>query len=452
MKLLKTTLALAVSTVLLMGCDDTNETNDEVTIAAFNLSFDRSSFEQLVDEMETSPEEQQTLVDQYVTDKASMSDSDKSKAEKIIQIRNVAAIIQTNRPDVLMMGEYNNSGDGNDLRALTGFQNNYLSVGQSPNSIDGGDTLKPISFPYAESFATNTGLNSNLDLDNDGVAGKMPGDAWGFGLYHGQYAFALMSKFEIDKANTRTFQNFKWKDMPSAQMPTITNCSDPQNPIPTGMACGDNWYSDAEWNDVRLSSKNHVDAPIIVPTEDGNQTIHLLLSHPTPPVFDTVTEHNKLKNRDEIQFWADYIDNADYIYDDANMRGGLAANQHFVIMGDLNADPVDGDGFQQTIAGLLNHDKVNGKATVGSLVPTSNGAAEEHSDKTYPDRVTSTFGLRVDHVIPSVTLDVEESGVYWPASSEAGHLLMNDSRIGKYGNGKDISSDHRMVWIKVDLD
>ncbi|GAM68441.1 succinyl-CoA synthetase [Vibrio sp. JCM 19236] len=53
--------------------------------------------------------------------------------------------------------------------------------------------------------------------------------------------------------------------------------------------------------------------------------------------------------------------------------------------------------------------------------------------------------------MPSATLNVTDSGVYWSATGEAGRLLFNDERVGDYGDGKDISSDHRMVWIEAKL-
>ena len=84
----------------------------------------------------------------------------------------------------------------------------------------------------------HTGLVSEFDLNNDGITGKLPGDAWGFGQYHGQCAFALLSKYEIMTENTRTFQKFKWIDMEGAEMPTITIC-DGSQPIPSGMTCGE---------------------------------------------------------------------------------------------------------------------------------------------------------------------------------------------------------------------
>ncbi|MGR5173639.1 endonuclease/exonuclease/phosphatase family protein [Vibrio owensii] len=452
MKYIKTPLALLVGAALLTGCNDDTEYVDvqpkEVKIATYNLSFDRSTFEDLVAEMQVEPAKQTELVTAYLD--GTIADEDKTMAEKVIQIRNVAAIIQKNRPDVLMMAEYNNDGTGEDMVALEGFQNNYLSVAQSLDGAGGEANLEPIEYPYAESYSTNTGLNSGLDLDNNGTAGQLPGDAWGFGFYHGQYAFALMSKYEIDTENTRTFQEFKWKDMEGAEIPKITICDGSQT-IPDGMKCGDDWYTDEEWDVVRLSSKNHVDAPIIIPTEKGDEVVHLLMSHPTPPVFDP--GKNKVQNGAEVEFWHHYVQGKEYFYDDAGNKGGLTEGAKFVMMGDQNLDPLDGDGFSDIMQAFHNDPLVNQEVMNGELYPTSFGAAEHAVDSSsthpIPNRITSTFGLGVDYAMPSANLNVVDSGVYWAASYEEGRKLFNDDRIGKYGNGKDVSSDHRMIWIKA---
>lgn len=451
MKHFKTPLALLIGAALLTGCDDDDikyVQPQDVKIATYNLSFDRSTFEDLVAEMQVEPAKQTELVTAYLD--GTIADEDKTIAEKVIQIRNVAAIIQKNRPDVLMMAEFNNDGTGEDKVALEGFQKNYLSIAQSLEGAGGDANLEPIEYPYAESYSTNTGLNSGLDLDNNGTAGQLPGDAWGFGFYHGQYAFALMSKYKIDTENTRTFQEFKWKDMEGAQIPTITICDGSQT-IPDGMECGDDWYTADEWDVVRLSSKNHVDAPIIIPTEKGDEVIHLLMSHPTPPVFDP--GKNKVQNGAEVEFWHHYVQGKEYFYDDAGNKGGLAEGAKFVMMGDQNLDPLDGDGFSDIMQAFHNDPLVNQDVMNGELYPTSFGAAEHAVDKNsthpIPNRITSTFGLGVDYAMPSANLNVVDSGVYWAASYEEGRKLFNDARIGKYGNGKDVSSDHRMIWIKA---
>ena len=90
----------------------------------------------------------------------------------------------------------------------------------------------------------------------------------------------------------------------------------PGNLIPTP------FYSPDEVEILRLSSKSHWDVPIRI----GKKTVHFLVSHPTPPVFDGPEDRNGRRNNDEIRFWADYITpgtSSGYIYDDEGVRGGL---------------------------------------------------------------------------------------------------------------------------------
>ena len=64
-----------------------------------------------------------------------------------------------------------------------------------------------------------------------------------------------------------------------------------------------------------------------------------------PP--DGAVDWNGRRNHDEIRFWADYVtpDAGDYIYDDANEFGGIDDDAIFVILGDQNADPDEGDSY-----------------------------------------------------------------------------------------------------------
>ena len=136
------------------GCRIKDQVRD-VKIATFNLSFDRKTFENLVAEMLIEPLEQDELVTAYL-DGILIGDA-KITAEKVIQIRNVAAIIQKNQPDILLMAEYNNDGVGENKTALENFQKNYLSFGQSFDGAGGVKNLEPIEYAYAESYPTNTG-------------------------------------------------------------------------------------------------------------------------------------------------------------------------------------------------------------------------------------------------------------------------------------------------------
>jgi hypothetical protein len=63
-------------------------------------------------------------------------------------------------------------------------------------------------------------------------------------------------------------------------------------------------------------------------------------------VFDGPEDRNGRRNHDEIRFWADYVTpgrTSAYVYDDAGRRGGLEPGALFVIAGDQNSDPLDGD-------------------------------------------------------------------------------------------------------------
>jgi hypothetical protein len=342
------------------------------------------------------------------------------------QVQAVAEIIQRVNPDVLLLLEFDYDAEGEAVRR---FQENYLAVGHN------GAT--PIRFPYIYLAPSNTGISSRFDLDNDGQVSTTPGtrayggDAFGFGLFPGQYGMVLLSKYPIAQDQVRTFQTFLWKDMPSALLP-----DDPATPAP------EDWYAPEELAVFRLSSKNHWDVPIRV----GDRTIHVLASHPTPPVFDGPEDRNGRRNHDELRLWADYITpgRAGYLYDDQGRRGGLHDASSFVIMGDLNADPIDGDGIPGAIAQLLNHPRVN-----ADLAPSSPGgqAIAATSIATGPTRFhTASFGrqtLRLDYVLPSTDLNVIGAGIFWPPPDDPLFRLV--------GSGDSVvSSDHRLVWIDVE--
>ncbi|MGF1734935.1 endonuclease/exonuclease/phosphatase family protein [Photobacterium satsumensis] len=459
----KTFIAASIALAALSGCNssDSVSTYTEARFATFNLSFDRATSQDLIEQMTLSNDAQTQLINRYKSN--SLTGTELETAKKIIQIRNVAEIIQRVRPNAFVLAEFNNDGKGEDMRALNGFQDNYLAHAQNGE--------RPIQFKYKQNIATNTGLQSGFDLDHsDSIAaieGRAGDDAWGYGDYHGQYAFAVFSQFEIDEENIRTFQHFKWKDMPGEDNLTILNCEGKDNdgnPIdicPPDRREDAKWYSDEAWEQFPLSSKNHADIPVIIPKANGEtEVVHFLVSHPAPPIFDNPAKHNTERNRAELKFWNDYIDSKNYMYDDNGVYGGLAAGSNFVVAGDLNADHQMGDGDRETIANLITHSMVNVEGTLGSYAPTSNGGeyclnegiCTRNQNTPHPENITSTSGLRLDYVIPSATLDVKGSGVFWPAEGEAGyHLVFDESLDEKYPHSKSVSSDHRMVWVDLDL-
>ena len=114
---------------------------------------------------------------------------------------------------------------------------------------------------------------------------------------------------------------------------------------------GTAFYPEATWQSLRLSSKSHWDLAIDL---DGVE-LHLLAAHPTPPVFDGQEDRNGRRNFDEIRFWRDYTDpaGAAWVIDDDGLAGSLGKDTRFVIAGDLNAYPHDGDSRTGAISQLL---------------------------------------------------------------------------------------------------
>jgi hypothetical protein len=342
----------------------------------------------------------------------------------------IATIIQKVNPDVLLINEFDYDSD--DI-GVKGFRNNYLNVDHPAYNATAVD------YPYYFNAPSNTGIPSGFDYNNNGFIGGGD-DAYGFGVFPGQYGMAVYSKYPIDAATARTFQNFLWKDMPCAVLPT-----DPATGLP--------WYTPGpELDSFRLSSKSHWDLPIQI----GNQTVHFLVSHPTPPVFDGPEDRNGKRNHDEIRFWADYIHGkhkASYIYDDKGSKGGIRGDM-FVIAGDQNADPFDGDSYNQAIEQLLNHRKINTDMTPSSYGAIEQGflqkqanlkhcGEEKYDTADFADFGTNPGNLRADYVLPSKNLNIVSSGVFWPFSTHPDFAL-----VGVYPFP---SSDHKMVWVDIEM-
>lgn len=338
------------------------------------------------------------------------------------QVRKIAAIIQCVGPDVLLLNEVDYAEPHAEM-----LLKKFLQVPQSGTPQDPSRHLQ-----FAFSAPVNTGVPSGLDLNNNGRT-EDPDDAWGYGAFPGQYGMVVLSRFPIQKTGLRTFQKFLWGDMPGALRPAKDSVF---------------FHPDEVWKQLRLSSKSHWDVPIQI----GNTTLHVLACHPTPPVFDGPEDRNGCRNHDEIRLWIDYISGdgrGDYLVDDSGARGGLDANASFVILGDLNADPFDGDGKRDAIKQLLDHPRV-----AQGPVPSSKGAVEaaqksgqanalHRGDSAYD---TGDFNdknpgnLRIDFVLPSSQCRILASGVYWPSAE--------DSPAGNQLAG---ASDHRLVWVDVEL-
>jgi hypothetical protein len=321
------------------------------------------------------------------------------------QVAAVVEVIASAAPDVLLLTGVDWD---HDLLALQALQAALAAKGAV--------------YDYRFAPRPNSGMPSGLDLDGDGRLGGAR-DAQGYGRFAGEGGMALLSRLPVDTTAARDFSALLWRDLPDA------------------LTGGARLSPDA-LAQQRLSSTGHWDVPLRLPQGGA---VHVLAFLATPPVFDGPEDRNGRRNHDEVRLLADYIssDGNEYLVDDAGARGGLAADAAFVILGDLNCDPVDGQGVPRTMDQLLKHPRVNSDFT-----PASAGAKLAAESKQNPREIgqgdpthdTSNFGehqnLRIDYALPSRGLKIVNSGVFWPLPDEPGADAIT-------------TTDHRLVWIDV---
>lgn len=316
------------------------------------------------------------------------------------RLRRVAEIIQRVRPNILVLNEIARDARG---RNAARFVEHYLREPQATG-------LAGMEF-VAYMPETNTGVASGFDLDNSGFVvtehpepevadeiGMPPGqtaaqraygnDSFGFGTFPGQYGIAVLvdPRLEIVVEGIRTYRELLWSELPGAVRPVNPDGSD--------------WYGGDAWAGIRLSSKNHAVVPVRFP--NGSE-VAVVVAHPTPPAFDGAERRNQLRNVDEIRLLSMILGDDDRIVDDAGRSGGVDASVPYVVMGDLNADPVDGPGGESPIVEhLFSLDRM------GADPGPESGVAVEGLDASD----TASFGLRVDYVLASEEIGVTKSGVW----------------------------------------
>ena len=276
-----------------------------------------------------------------------------------------------------------------DLVALNAFADRLANAG--------------LSYPYRFARLPNTGLQTGLDLDGDGKLGG-PGDAQGWGRFSGEGGMAVLSQLPIRENEVRDFSDFLWRDLPGALL--FDGMTDEAQAV------------------QRLSTTGHWDVPVDLP---NGKTLHLLAWYATPPVFDGAEDRNGRRNHDEAAFWVALLNGA------LPMPPPVAP---FVVIGDGNLDPVDGDGLPDAILEVISHPMLQKPSPRGRFFPRNvdnSGDTADFSAKNGPGR------LQVDYVLPSRDLTVVGAGVLWPKEGDPlAAVLATASR-------------HRPVWVEIDL-
>lgn len=311
------------------------------------------------------------------------------------QIEAVIDVLTRTAPDILALQGIDWDHDGRALAALA-------------------EALEAAGLSYPHRFAArpNSGMETGIDLDGDGKTGG-PGDAQGYGRFTGQGGLAVLSRFPILTDQVTDHSALLWSALPGAQMPVTEDGA----PFPS-----------AEAQAVqRLSDTGLWSIPITLP--DG-EPLTLLTFRAAPPVFDGPEDRNGLRNHDEITFWRHVLDGA----------FGPAPPARFVLAGNANLDPFDGEGRHAAIRALLSHPRLQDPE------PRSAGAAaapdQGHTGPNALDTVDwpRAGRLRVDYVLPSRDLTVTASGVHWPEPGQPGHAQML------------AASRHRLVWVDLALE
>ncbi|MEM8571254.1 MAG: endonuclease/exonuclease/phosphatase family protein [Pseudomonadota bacterium] len=337
-----------------------------------------------------------------------LRDLQKAPDEKIAGI---VAVIQTVRPDILLLTGFDHDAKG---RALDAFR---ALLANGPDGID---------YPHAHSGPVNAGEPSGLDLDGDGFAMGWA-DNLGWGKFPGNGGMALLSVHPLDVDAVRTFNSLRWADLPGADLPRHED--------------GGLWPSEKAAMTRPLASRGFWDVPVELPK---GTRLHILAANPTPPLFDGPEHSNVKRNRDEIRFWSHYLTGPAILDDQGRQQG--PPDEPLIFAGNLNKDPFDGAGDSAGIGALLELDRFQ------DVRPTSQGArvaaekqggfnarhagpAEQDTADWRDDK--GPGNLRVDYVLPDARLQVRGAGVFWPAPGEP--LAWETAN----------ASRHRLVWVDI---
>ena len=292
------------------------------------------------------------------------------------QITAITDVITRTNPDILLLTDFDYDLDG-------------LALGAFADLLE--------TYPHSFAARPNTGLETGLDMDGNGYTGDAR-DAQGYGCFSGDGGMAILSLYPIGKL--RDLSAILWKDVDDATLPTLNGTLFP---------------SEEAIAIQRLSATGHWIVPISMP---NGPPLTLMAWSATPPVFDGPEDRNGLRNRDELRLWEN-------ILRDENLS-------HFVILGNANLDPVDGQGNSAAMAAFLNHPLIQDPK------PQSDGAAASANPSHQGNPATDTAdwdgdvpgNLRVSYVLPSRDWQVLGAGTFWPI-------------------GETLAGPHHLVWVDL---
>ena len=290
---------------------------------------------------------------------------------------------------------------GADVVVLTGVDYDYgqaaITALQADLATAGAD------YPHVLALRPNAGVQTGLDLDGNGQTGEAR-DAQGFGRFAGSAGMAVLSRFPLGEP--RDFSGLLWRDLPGADLPPD--------------------MSEAAREVQLLSTSGHFDVPV---SYGDGKSLHLLVWYATPPVFDGPEDRNGRRNHDEAAFWLHLLD------------GTLPyppPESPFILLGQSNLDPVDGDGLHDAMTALLSHPALQ------DIQPRGDDLHHDPGQRGDPTLDTAFYakgvgGLRVDVLLPQAGLAIKAAGVMWPTAQD------------DFSTTLAAASRHRPVWAEVVL-
>lgn len=279
-----------------------------------------------------------------------------------------------------------------DVILLTGID--YDLGGQAAGAL-----AARAGYLHVRALRGNSGVATGLDLDGNGRLGE-PRDAMGYGRFAGQAGMAVLSRFAFAEG-ARDFSGLLWADLPGALLPADLT---------------------PEARRVqRLSTSGHWEVPVQTP----GGVLRLLGWYATPPVFDGPEDRNGRRNHDEAAFWLHLL---------AGDLGWPAPEEPFVLLGQSNLDPVDGEGLRGAMTALLDHPALQDPAPRGTHGRTEKG---QRGDPALDTALYDFGGLRVEVVLPSAGLKLQAAGVLWPPDTDPFAAVLA------------AASRHRPVWVDI---
>ncbi|MBN1422080.1 MAG: endonuclease/exonuclease/phosphatase family protein [Planctomycetes bacterium] len=318
------------------------------------------------------------------------------------QVRAAASIIRAHAPDILSIDEMQYDYPDTPDPGLPGTGMNARRFA--------GASLAGLGYRFDWMTPGNAGLRSGFET---------PYELIGFARFPGQYGSALLSRFPIRAAEAVCFGRFLWRDLPGNGLARLDESLRGRGkpPIPDGFP---------------LFDKSACDVPI----EADGRVLHAILAHTIPPVYEA---HAAARNADQLRFLEAYVAGRPL----PGIRP-LDPEAPFVVIGDLNCDPEDGEGDGEAMRRLVEHPRIL------DFFPEGAGSRGTNSRRNTflagggvpnPPLDLGALQLQLDYILLSRDFESPGGLVHWPDPRSERDALMAARR----------ASDHFFVMVEADL-